>query len=142
MKNLHRQLLLALSAAILTLSLSACSLFDEPDDKNKTESSTSNKHSNASVWVTNVKMKKLSGNSWYQVSYTVKSSGAKASEIDVLGCTANRNPSRYSSSKKGVTSYSYTSNKASSVNTILTPYIKFKDGTRIDGKSTFTSANK
>lgn len=148
MKKFYSKLLLALSAAILTLSLSACGLipnpFEDEDDKNDNQTEiidTPKDYSNVEVWVAGSSIQKLNKYAkYYTFSYTIKFSGISAYEVEELGATTM--PAQYSTQNTQATisghpSMGYISCYYREMNhTMVTigPYLKLKDGKTIKGK--------
>ena len=146
MKKIYTKFLLALSAVILTLSLSACGLIpnpfeDEDDDKQAENIDEPKDYSNIEVWVAAASIKKLNKYAkYYTFNYTIKFSGISGSEVEELGATTT--PSQYSTqnTQATITGSPYmgyiSCNYREMNHTMVTigPFLKLKDGTIIKGK--------
>lgn len=138
-----RLILATMLCAITPMAFTSCMIEDptiSAGDDDDSGSSSSSNYKNAKVSISNAKIVKLSGYSNYQVSYKVEASGISSSDIRVIGCDSSTDP-HYDSSKTHSTSYSY-SGKGSRPNATLTPYIKCKNGEKIEGRSKTVSVNR
>ena len=136
MKKIYTKLLLALSATILSLSLSACGLFPNPlDDDKKTEVKVPTDYSDVSVWVESARIghygsaASTSKNS-NQVQYTIKANPG-SHKITTIG--AETGPREFSKEGSG-TFLTYRAGGTSQTMVVIKPYVILTDGKKISGK--------